>query len=430
MKIRNSNGFRRISSNREVSDSSSLIKILHEPREILHLGGQMLDSSEKEILISVSSANTFLRQSKSGLLKSLFSILTRKKTNIVTIQILTPVNDSVLNLTKMINNQYPSIELKTIGEAEIQIQVTVLIIDRKSCLVIELRDDTRPIPEEAMGTAIYATSEPTVMSYFTIFETLWKQSELYTKLQIHEAAQREFFNLAAHELRTPIQPILGLSEEILRLDKGIDLTPYHKVILRNARRLQKLTENILDVTKIEGNAIGLKTEVVNVYSIISKVIGDFQNQINNLPRQKSVKILLNSDKAVPLMVQADRSRITQVLNNLISNAIWSVTYKYESNDGELEDATQSMKYIEISTERDDLYNMVIVSVKDNGGGIYPDIFPKLFTKFATKDERGLGLGLYICKGIVEAHGGKIWAESKEDEKAEGAIFKFTLPLSF
>jgi hypothetical protein len=100
-----------------VSDSSSLIKILHEPREILHLGGQMLDSSEKEILISVSSANTFLRQSKSGLLKSLFSILTRKKTNIVTIQILTPVNDSVLNLTKMINNQYPSIELKTIGEA-------------------------------------------------------------------------------------------------------------------------------------------------------------------------------------------------------------------------------------------------------------------------------------------------------------------------
>jgi signal transduction histidine kinase len=330
----------------------------------------------------------------------------------------------------MINNQYPSIELKTIGEAEIQIQVTVLIIDRKSCLVIELRDDTRPIPEEAMGTAIYATSEPTVMSYFTIFETLWKQSELYTKLQIHEAAQREFFNLAAHELRTPIQPILGLSEEILRLDKGIDLTPYHKVILRNARRLQKLTENILDVTKIEGNAIGLKTEVVNVYSIISKVIGDFQNQINNLPRQKSVKILLNSDKAVPLMVQADRSRITQVLNNLISNAIWSVTYKYESNDGELEDATQSMKYIEISTERDDLYNMVIVSVKDNGGGIYPDIFPKLFTKFATKDERGLGLGLYICKGIVEAHGGKIWAESKEDEKAEGAIFKFTLPLSF
>ena len=413
-----------------MSDSSSLIKILHEPREILHLGDQMLDSSDKEILISVSSANTFLRQSKSGLLKSLFSILTRRKTNIDTIQILTPVNDSVSNVIKMINNQYPSIELKTIEEAEIQIQVTILIVDRKSCLVIELRDDTRPIPEEAMGTAIYATSEPTVMSYFTIFETLWKQSELYARLQIHEAAQREFFNLVAHELRTPIQPILGLSEEILRLDKGIDLIPYHKVILRNARRLQKLTENILDVTKIEGNAIGLKTEVVNVYSIISKVIGDFQNQINNLPRQKSVKILLNNDKAVPLMVQADRSRITQVLNNLISNALWSITYKYESNDEELGDAAQSMKYIEISTERDDLYNMVIVSVKDNGGGIHPDIYPKLFTKFVTKDERGLGLGLYICKGIVQAHGGKIWAESKEDEKAEGAIFKFTLPLSF
>jgi K+-sensing histidine kinase KdpD len=411
-------------------DPLNSIEIMYEPVEILHLAGQMLDSSDKEILISLSSANTLLRQSKSGLLNSLFSILSSKKSKVDTIQILTPVNDSVLEVAKMIRNEYPKVELKTIEETGLQIQVTILIVDRKSSLVVELRDDAKPIPEEAMGTAIYATSEPTVMSYFTIFETLWKQSELYAKLQIHDAAQREFINLAAHELRTPIQPILGLSEEILRLDKGIDLAPYHKVILRNARRLQKLAENILDVTKIEGEAIKLRTEVVNMNSLISEVIEDFQSQISDFPHPKRVKIVFNNDNVLPPIVQVDRSRVTQVLNNLISNAIWSVNRRHNNKGEELGDAAiQSVKYIEISTQKDDLHNKVIVSVKDNGRGIHHDIFPRLFTKFATKDERGLGLGLYICKGIVEAHGGKIWAESKQEEKTDGAVFKFTLPLS-
>jgi signal transduction histidine kinase len=468
-----------------VSKESGLIKISQDPHEILQLGGQMLDSSSKEILITVSSANTFLRQSKSGILHKLFNMLDNRKTCVDTIRILTSANDLVFNVLEGLHKKYPSIQVKTTEEPELQIQVTILIVDRRSCLVIELKDDSKPIPEEAMGTATYSKSEPTVMSYFTIFETLWKQSELYAKLQAHEAAQREFFNLAAHELRTPIQPILGLSESILMKDKNIDLNHYHTVILRNARRLQTLAENILDVTKIEANNVSLRKESRDLHSLISEVIEDFKGKIandsqmmeqgeeggseqRNFPLlQKDVKILLrpevniqyseqlqqeNHNRGVgerenvvsphatssasppPLMVLIDRNRIVQVLNNLISNALWSVTYGSDRNKDlkingvKGEDGNE--RYIEVSTQIDSLHNRVIVTVTDNGEGISQDVFPKLFTKFATKNDRGLGLGLYICRGIVEAHGGTIWAENKQVDKTNvsGAAFRFSLPI--
>jgi signal transduction histidine kinase len=319
------------------------------------------------------------------------------------------------------------------------------------------------------------------MSYFTIFETLWKQSELYAKLQAHEAAQREFFNLVAHELRTPIQPILGLSESILMKDKNIDLNHYHTVILRNARRLQTLAENILDVIKIEANNVNLRKELVDLHSLISEVIEDFKGKIADDSRvmeqgeegedeqrifllQKDVKILLcpevnieysgqqqqeNHDRGIsetekvvsphiasssppPLMILIDRNRIVQVLNNLIRNALWSVTYGSDRNKDlngvKGEDGNE--RYIEVSTQIDSLHNRVIVTVKDNGEGISQDVFPKLFTKFATENDRGLGLGLFICRGIVEAHDGTIWAENKQVDKTNvsGAAFRFSLPI--
>lgn len=494
-------GKRQHEYHQEVSEISDSIKILHEPHHILGLGGQLLVSADKEILISVSSANTFLRQSKSGILKRLFD----GKMITGTVRILTPINDLVFNVLEGVRKKYPNIEVKTTEEPDLQIQMTILVVDRRSCLVIELKDDSKPIPEEAMGTAMYTTSGPTVMSYFTIFETLWKQSELYAKLRAHENAQREFINTAAHELRTPIQPILGLSEALLMNEKYQDLTPYHNIILRNARRLKKLAENILDVAKIEANTVRLNKEAVDLHSLITEAIENFQHQVadysqikkqgeggsghgqaTSLESQKNVKIILSPDVKIlqsqgsgpqqqpassnnhisvingepenevsssiplpplpssPLIVMVDPERISQVLNNLINNALWSVTCgcNNENNDRKVDglavaaEDSNKIRYIELSTQKDVEHNNVIVSVADNGEGISQDLFPKLFTKFATKDDRGLGLGLYICKGIVEAHGGTIWAENKHvgntngdgDGHSGGAVFRFTLPL--
>lgn len=142
----------------------------------------------------------------------------------------------------------------------------------------------------------------------------------------------------------------------------------------------------------------------------------------------------SSGSLPPLMILIDRKRIVQVLNNLINNALWSVTYRSDRNKDLKKDRVRgedgNERYIEISTQIDSPHNRAIVTVKDNGEGISQDVFPKLFTKFATKDDRGLGLGLYICKGIIEAHGGTIWAENKQVDKTNdsGAAFRFSLPI--
>jgi two-component system sensor histidine kinase VicK len=145
---------------------------------------------------------------------------------------------------------------------------------------------------------------------------------------------------------------------------------------------------------------------VNINEKIRNVINDVRSQIHNPDK---LKIVFAETKS-PIYVYADKTRLYQVIVNLINNAIKftpggtiSVIATVKGNDDE-----------------------VIISIKDNGTGIDPEILPRLFTKFASKSDIGTGLGLFISKNIVEAHGGKMWAENNPDGK--GAIFTFTLPL--
>ena len=209
--------------------------------------------------------------------------------------------------------------------------------------------------------------------------------------------QREFINIAAHELRTPIQPILGLTQIIYsKIDENVSQYEKQKqkemleVVIRNANRLQLLSEHILDVTRIESQNLNLKLEPINLDEIISNAVNDAKrsHQIKD-----SVSLLYQRDKYDndSVFIQADRERLNQVISNLISNAI-----KF-TKDG----------YIIISSKKEEKENKVTVSVKDSGTGIPPEILPRLFQKFATKSYQGTGLGLYISKGIIEAHGGKM-----------------------
>jgi signal transduction histidine kinase len=239
------------------------------------------------------------------------------------------------------------------------------------------------------------------------------------QLKVHDKMQKEFINIAAHELRTPIQPIIGLSE-VLRSKKGshsIGAIESQKqmhdefldVIIRNAKRLGRLTQDILDITKIESQSLTLNKEEFSLSQLISDAVGDYRNQLakENI-NGKNIKLEIISSNE-PLWVEADRTRIHQVLSNLLNNAI-----KF-TREGT----------IFIMAERKD--KEIFVSVSDVGTGIDPEIMPKLFTKFATKSNTGTGLGLYISKSIIEAHGGRIWAKNNPDSK--GAAFTFTLPFS-
>jgi signal transduction histidine kinase len=247
-----------------------------------------------------------------------------------------------------------------------------------------------------------ALRDPMISSSLKSETTRIITSEFFRSVQKQLIMQTEFINIAAHELRTPIMPIL-VNVEILEEELGKN-NPEIKIITRNAKRLQRLTENILSVTRIESKSLSLKKELFDLNNVIAACVRDETVQIEN----KNIKMLHRKDTE-KILVKADKDRISQVISNLLHNAI-----KF-TNEGEIVVIAENIK------------DGVKVSVKDNGSGIDPQIIPILFSKFATKSDKGTGLGLYICKGIIEAHGGRIWAENNA-EPAKGATVSFVLPL--
>ena len=241
------------------------------------------------------------------------------------------------------------------------------------------------------------------------------------QLKVHANMQNEFINIAAHELRTPIQPILGLSETLKSEIKNNEQLTLIDVISRNAKRLRRLTENILDVTRIESKSLKLHKEQFNLNDVIVNTINDITGNKYFNNKKENIKILYETKD---IIVKADKERLSQVIFNLLSNAIKFTKEGIIVVSIEIRTREKKMK-----SDNDEGGVDVVISVKDTGTGIDSKILPKLFTKFATKSETGgTGLGLFISKSIVEAHGGRIWAENNIDGE-KGATFSFSLPLS-
>ncbi len=229
------------------------------------------------------------------------------------------------------------------------------------------------------------------------------------QLKIHDKMQQEFINVAAHELRTPIQPILGLADILRsRETEGGQEAEYLDIIIRNAKRLQRLTQNILDITRIESKSLDLKKESFNLSDMISSAIADSKNQVKEDKDNLKLEFIGSKED---IFIEADKGRINQVISNLLSNAI-----KF-TNEG-----TVSITAAAVPNN-----NEIVVSISDTGPGIDSEILPRLFTKFATKSTTGTGLGLFISKSIIDAHGGKIWGKNNYPE-GKGATFGFSLPL--
>jgi signal transduction histidine kinase/uncharacterized protein YcfL len=245
--------------------------------------------------------------------------------------------------------------------------------------------------------------------------SLMKSNELLEEaneqLKVHDKMQKEFINIAAHELKTPIMPILGeveiIEEDLDPKTKTVKVEEEQiQLIIRNAKRLDRLASDILDVTKIESNSLKLEKTYFNLNDILSNSIRDIQNQVSSEDvGTKNIKIFY---EPVDIKVSGDKERINQVVSNLLSNAL-----KF-TDEG----------FIKIKIENTN--NSVIISVEDTGSGIHPEIFPRLFCKFATKSDKGTGLGLYISKNIIDAHRGRIWAQN--NRSGIGATFFFSLPL--
>ena len=243
------------------------------------------------------------------------------------------------------------------------------------------------------------------------------------ELKYRDQLKDEFINIAAHELKTPIQPILGLCE-LLR-DRETTIVKDEEildVIIRNSKRLMKLAEDILNVTRIESGSFFLKKERFDIGELISEIMNDIKEKI--VENKKNIKLFFehyngNNNNNNKIIVEADRNRLCQVISNLLNNAI-----KF-TDEGSITIIVGTKKINNNS-------NKVIVSIKDTGTGIDSEILPKLFTKFATKSPiaGGTGLGLFISKSIIEMHGGSIWAFNNDEKNKDdrGSTFTFSLPV--
>jgi two-component system, OmpR family, sensor histidine kinase VicK len=401
---------------------SASIEIIPSPSYSIKRAYDLVNSAQEEVLRLFSSINAFRRQARLGIMHLFKDAVERG----VRVRILIPADQKeVIQIVNEVNLVLPQLEIGSVDKS-LESTVGILVVDRGESLIIETKNDTKYSSYDAAGLAAYSNSKPIALAYASIFDSLWKQTELhqklsnmYEQLRIQSKMQKEFIDIAAHELRTPIQPILGLTG-ILRSNNSKDKTSAAKqdelldIIMRNARRLQRLADDILDVTKIESESLNLKREVFNLNDVITNTIDDIITNIAKKSYQADLIKLVY--QPCDIFIEADKSRITQVISNILDNAI--KFSKANLNKG------MGVGVININAEKVD--DQAIVCINDSGMGVDPDIMPRLFEKFASKSFQGTGLGLYICKSIVQAHGGKIWAQNNSDGK--GATFAFSLPI--
>ena len=389
------------------------------------LTNQLYTSAKKEILIILPSVNGLLRLINSGNLEKLNELGSKG----LSIKILI-IQSHKINHFKEIKFEYPQIEFRT-PQFHFPIRNRITIIDRIKTIILKIKDDTKTKIPQATGITTIIEGESTAWSYTAIFDTLWKQSETVEKLkkinkqlQSHEKMQKEYMDIIAHELRSPIQPIIGLTEyvkEKLKDKKQIELLDS---VIASGQKLNTLTESILEVSRIEDRLFSLKEEKFNLNDLLLNIIRVFEKILKR--NKKDIKFsLIDSNKQY--MILGDRNRLEQVISNLVHNSIKSISRKYHGRDGgkvliKMENKKLSSNGQSRQDQKNDVVNIII---EDNGEGIDPIILPKLFTKF-TKSLDGNGLGLYISKKIIEAHGGKIWAANMRNRK--GAKITFSLPL--
>ena len=387
------------------------IEIIRNPVDSIARGWDMVRSARKEIDVLFSSSNALKRQITMGALALLKNASEKQK---VKIRMLLPSSDKSEELIEQTKSNVPKINIRTIS-ASLETKISILVVDSRQCLILELKDDKQNSSYEAVGLSTYSISPTIISSYLAVFESFWRQAELFERMKEVELLEKDFVNIAAHELRNPIQPIIGFSELLYsKIDNQEHRRLLDEVIL-NAKRLERLARLMLDVTRIENNSLVLTREAVDASRILKDIVDSYNHKLeekNAEINNENTKLIIIQKGIKNINASIDRVRITQVFCNILDNAVSF------SHEGKI--------HVISKVEKQNGQHFLIISVKDTGPGIDPEILSKLFTKFASKSDMGTGLGLFISKGIVEAHGGKIWAENNPDR---GATFSFSLPIN-
>ena len=362
----------------------------------------MTKSTRREALIFLPNDKALVRIDRLGII----DYLVKASQNGANVKIISQLSEENTEIQKKISENAPDIIILDGNSSP----YGMYIIDRKKFLRAELKRPGAEKFSDAIGLVVYSNRRTTVDSFESVFELLWKERMLVEELKKADRMQKEFISIAAHELKTPIQAILGMSSLLKYYPERTDQVV--EVISRNAVRLQRLSANILDATRIESQTLKLEKERFNFRDLIPTIIEDYKEKIKDSTNDRVELIYSDNLKNNnPIVVAADRERIIQVISNLLSNSIQFT----------------SEGYISLNIVVDNNSKEVIVTVRDTGTGINPEILPRLFSKFVTRSQKGTGLGLFISKSIIEAHGGRIWAENNVLD-GQGTIIGFMLPL--
>jgi len=386
-------------------------EVISDPNKSSQILLDLAKSVKEEALLLLPNDKAMVRVERLGVIDYMIKA---SQENGAAIKIICPLSKENSKITKRISEHAAHIKILNGNNS----QTGMFIVDSTNFLRAELKEPKADEFSEAIGFTVYSNSRRSIDSFKSVFELLWNERTLNEELKRADIMQKEFINVAAHELRTPIQPIIGISDVLHSRIKDTEQRELLDVVIRNAKRLQRLTEDILDVARIETESLMLRKSQFNLKELILNTITDYKTQIKKEDKDNKLVLVFTTtedNNNDDIFVYGDTGRITQVISNLLSNAI-----KFT------EEGTITAK-IEKRIDKNNQEQIVTVCIKDTGKGIVPTIRDKLFEKFATRSEKGIGLGLYLSRKIIEAHGGKIWAENNTDGK--GATFYFILPLS-
>ena len=392
------------------------IHILSTPERIRQRYLDLIKSASAEVLLVFPTVNAIHREYNIGVIDELKTAIRRG----VKIRILSAEDEFIKE--KLDSLRSCGIVIRRI-ETPTETKFKMLIIDRKISFIVETRDDSKVAFADAVGLAVVSSSKATVLPFVTIFESFWRETDLYERARESDRIKDEFVNIAAHELRNPIMPILSGADLIqhaidevkgsIDAEKAADMVSNIRLIVRNASKLLRLSEDILQVSRIESGTFRLNLESVIIDTLIRSTIADIEKRYAG--EKQGVKITYqprllaaNAGSDEVFRLNCDGPKIGQTLFNLLDNAM-----KFTAQGNIV------LSVVAYPTE-------VIVQVLDPGAGIDPDIKGRLFEKFASKSTGGTGLGLYLSKKIIDAHGGRIWC--KDSEQRKGADCGFSIPL--
>ncbi|HJU96139.1 MAG TPA: HAMP domain-containing sensor histidine kinase, partial [Nitrososphaera sp.] len=317
----------------EEDEEEEFYQVINNPEMASEIYVNLAKSVKSSALLLLPSTKALMMEYELGVLDHL--LVASKNNQATDIRIICSIDDDNAQIIKRIYEEAPNIKVLN---NRINLATKVFIVNDDTLFRAELRDPEADTFSKALSFATYSNSKPTVGAFKSFFELLWESNttneklyEVNMKLQQADKVQREFINIAAHELRTPIVPILNLSELMYSKIKELqqegkqeekETLEMLEIILRNANKLHQLTEDILDVTRIESNTLKLRKERLNLNDVIVDAVQDCRRQIASTSNVKVMYESANNDSSsITVLVEADRRRLTQVVSNLLNNAI-------------------------------------------------------------------------------------------------------------